>query len=34
MHNEFYGDKRNVTEKGEIPQVAETYSYLNTCYPH
>ena len=33
MHNEFYGDKRNVTEKGEIPQVAETYSYLNTCYP-
>jgi dipeptidase len=33
MHNEFYGDKRNVTEKGEIPQVAETFSYLNTCYP-
>lgn len=33
LHNEFYGDKRNVTEKGEIPQVAETYSYLNTCYP-
>jgi len=33
MHNEFSGDKRNVTEKGEIPQVAETYSYLNTCYP-
>jgi dipeptidase len=33
MHNEFSGDKRNVTEKGEIPQVTETYSYLNTCYP-
>ncbi len=33
MHNEFSGDKRNVIEKGEIPQVAETYSYLNTCYP-
>lgn len=33
MHNEFAGDKRNVTEKGEIPQVEETYSYLNTCYP-
>jgi len=33
LHNEFYGDQRNVTEKGEIPQVAETYSYLNTCYP-
>jgi dipeptidase len=33
MHNEFSGDRRNVTEKGEIPQVAETYSYLNTCYP-
>jgi dipeptidase len=33
MHNEFNGDKRNVTEKGEIPQVAETFSYLNTCYP-
>jgi len=33
MHNEFNGDKRNVTEKGEIPQAAETYSFLNTCYP-
>jgi dipeptidase len=33
LHNEFYGDMRNVTEKGEIPQVAETYSYLNTGYP-
>ena len=33
MHNEFSGDMRNVTEKGTIPQVTETYSYLNTCYP-
>lgn len=33
MHTETPADLRNVTEKGEIPQVAETFSFLNTAYP-
>lgn len=33
LHNEFPGDLRNVHEKGEIPQVQETYAFLNTAYP-
>lgn len=33
MHTEFSTDRRNVTIKGEIPEAAETYSYLNVCYP-
>ncbi|MFH0759969.1 MAG: C69 family dipeptidase [Bacteroidota bacterium] len=33
MHTEFSTDRRNVTIKGEIPEVAETYSYVNVCYP-
>jgi dipeptidase len=33
LHNEFPGDMRRVTVAGEIPQVEETYSFLNTAYP-
>jgi dipeptidase len=33
MHTETSTDMANVTEKGEIPDVAETYAYLNTAYP-
>ncbi len=33
LHNEEAWDMRNVTEKGRIPAVAETYAYLNTAYP-
>lgn len=33
MHTETSWDIRNLIEKGEIPQVAETYSYFNVCYP-
>ncbi len=33
LHNEFAGDLRRVEVKGEIPQVEETYSFLNTAYP-
>ncbi len=33
MFTETPTDKRNLIEKGEIPQVAETYSYFNVCYP-
>lgn len=33
MHTETSWDLRNLVEKGEIPQVAETYSYFNVCYP-
>jgi dipeptidase len=33
LHNEFPGDLRRVEVKGEIPQVAETYAFLNTAYP-
>jgi dipeptidase len=33
MHTESSTDPRNVTEKGEIPEVAETFAFLNTAYP-
>ena len=33
LHNEFAGDLRRVEVKGEIPQVRETYAFLNTAYP-
>ncbi|MFC2160609.1 dipeptidase [Acidobacteriota bacterium] len=33
LHNEFSGDMRRVTVAGEIPQVEETYAFLNTAYP-
>ncbi len=33
MHTETSTDMRNVTEKGEIPQVPETFAFLNTAYP-
>jgi len=33
LHNEFATDRRNVIIKGEIPEAAETYSYLNVAYP-
>lgn len=33
MHTETSQDMRNVTEKGAIPQVAETFAFLNTAYP-
>lgn len=33
MHTETSWDLRGITEKGEIPQVAETYAFLNTAYP-
>ncbi len=33
LHNEFAGDLRRVEVKGEIPQVEETYAFLNTAYP-
>ncbi|MEN6619811.1 MAG: C69 family dipeptidase [Rikenellaceae bacterium] len=33
LHTEEPWDKRNVTEKGRIPAVTETFAYLNTAYP-
>jgi dipeptidase len=33
MHTETPWDLRNIFEKGEIPQVDETYAYLNVSYP-
>ncbi len=33
MHTETSTDMRNVTEKGEIPQSAVTFAFLNTAYP-
>ncbi|MHC1732490.1 MAG: dipeptidase [Bacteroidales bacterium] len=33
MHTEEAWDMTNVTLKGEIPEVKETYAYLNTAYP-
>jgi len=33
MHTETSWDLRNIVEKGEIPQVAETFAFLNTAYP-
>jgi len=33
MHTETPTDLRNVAEKGEVPDVKETYAFLNTAYP-
>jgi len=33
MHNETSWDLRGLLLKGEIPQVNETYAFLNTAYP-
>lgn len=33
MHTEFAKDRTGVTLKGTIPQVAETYRFLDTAYP-
>ena len=33
LHNEEPWDTRNVTEKGRIPAVEETFAFLNTAYP-
>lgn len=33
MHTETSWDLRDVTERGEIPQVEETNAFLNTAYP-
>lgn len=33
LHTEEQWDMNNVTKKGEIPEVEETYAYLNTAYP-
>jgi len=33
MHTETSWDQRRINVKGEIPQVEETYSYFNVCYP-
>ncbi len=33
LHTETPWDTRRVIEKGEIPQVEETYSYYNVAYP-
>ncbi len=33
MHTETSTDPLNVTEKGEVPDVKETYAFLNTAYP-
>jgi len=33
MHTETSWDLRRVMETGEIPQVAETYAFLNVAYP-
>ena len=33
MHTETSTDPQNITEKGEVPDVKETYAFLNTAYP-
>lgn len=33
MHTEVSGRNSGVTSKGQIPQVAHTYAFLNTAYP-
>lgn len=33
LHNEEPYDMRNVTEKGRIPAIEQTYSFLNVAYP-
>lgn len=33
LHSEESWDMTKVTKKGEIPEITETYAYLNTAYP-
>jgi dipeptidase len=33
LHTETPWDTQGLAEKGEVPQAAETYAYLNTAYP-
>ena len=33
LHNEEPWDLRNISEKGRIPAISETFAYLNTAYP-
>ncbi len=33
LHTETPWDRNKVSQKGEIPQVAETFAYLNVAYP-
>ena len=33
MHTEFVADQTKVTVKGEIPQVRQTYAFMDTSYP-
>ena len=33
LHTEIAWDTRNVTRKGEIPEVEKTYSYMSVAYP-
>ena len=33
LHTEFPADTQGVADKGEIPDVPETFAYLNTAYP-
>jgi dipeptidase len=33
LHTEEVWDMSKVTKKGEIPEIEETYAYLNTAYP-
>jgi dipeptidase len=33
LHTETPQDAQGVAEKGEVPQAAETFAYLNTAYP-
>jgi len=33
LHTETPWDTQGVAEKGEVPQAAETFAYLNTAYP-
>jgi len=33
LHTEEAWDMTKVTKKGEIPEIGETYAYLNTAYP-
>ncbi|WP_455672488.1 dipeptidase [Phocaeicola sp.] len=33
MHTEFVADRTNITVKGQIPQVKQTYAFMDTSYP-
>ncbi|MFC1562295.1 dipeptidase [candidate division KSB1 bacterium] len=33
MHTETSWDLRRISVKGEIPEVSETYAYMDVCYP-